>query len=279
MSDDRTGSCICCQQRDPLPELAPVCGVCRSRTRGQLVEIPDLCAFLRARPRPELEAGPARQLLDVRVEVLDDGQVLTYIRRHHARDVHVNAGAIPGQPTGPRVTAAGHAAPVPVRLDIVDLLAGARRHTSATVALAYPEQDDDQIGHLSAATVLDGWCRDVAEIRREHGPAPHPAAQCRYLADRLDWAFVEHPAVDELAAEIGHLWSVLRRAAGLTPPQPELCEGVPCKTIECDLKTLYRIPGTDWVECSSCGRLLTESEYQAWVRLLLAAAKRPRSAA
>lgn len=279
MADERTGTCISCQERDPLPELAPVCGVCRSRTRGQLVEIPDLCAVLAAGPRPELQAGPAQLIRVVAIDVLDDGLVLVESHEHHARPITIAAGAIPGPPAGPRVAAAGDAAPVPVRLDTVDLLAPARRHTSATVALAYPEQDDDQIGHLSAATVLDGWCRDLAETRRETVPRTLVYQQCRYLLDRLDWACTEHPAVDELATEIGHLWSVLRRAAGLAPPQPELCEGVPCRNLDCDLKTLYRVPGSRYIECASCGMLLTDEEYDRWVKLLAAAVKRPRSAA
>lgn len=61
-------------------------------------------------------------------------------------------------------------------------------------------------------------------------------------------------------------------------PKPELCEGVPCKSIECDLKTLYRVPGSDYIECASCGNLLTEAEYQAWCKLLAADARGRKTA-
>jgi hypothetical protein len=127
----------------------------------------------------------------------------------------------------------------------------------------------DQIGYPSAATVLDGWCAMFAEERRESVPTPRPADQSRWLLDRLDELF-KHPAVDECAKEIGDLWHALQRACGLTMPKPEICQGIPCRSIECDLKTLVRLPGSQFIECSSCGNLLTEDEYQEWCRMVRA---------
>lgn len=275
--EERTGSCIICTERDPLPDLEPVCGPCRSRLAGQLRDIPQLVDELRGEVPADVTTGEERieERADHLVEVGD--QLAAVVRVEHRHLVDVHAGAVPGQSSAPRVHRSREA-PVPISVDRTDLLSAARSSTSSTRPLAYPEQDDDQIGYLSVATVLDGWCRDLAETRRETTPAPAPAIQCRYLLDRLDWAFTDHPAVDELAKEISDLWHVLRRAAGLTTPQPELCEGVPCKSIDCDLRSLYRLAGADYVECASCSRLYTASEYADWVRLVAAAAAKGRKA-
>lgn len=272
MTEERTGSCAICQERDPLPDLEPACGPCRSRGRNQLLEIPQLVDELAADPEPSFTPGEERieEHADHLIE-LDEGPTAV-VRVEYRHLVEVAAGAVPGQSGAPRVSASKEA-PVPVNLDRLDLLTPARTRSSATKDLAYPEQDDDQIGYLSVATTLDGWCRDWAGTRRESVPAPIVAGQCRWLLDRWDWACDEHPAIDEFAAELADVWHALRRAAGLTMPKPELCVGIPCKSIECDLRTLYRVPGSDFIECASCGLLLTEDEYRAWCKLLAAAAK------
>lgn len=268
-TEERTGSCILCFKRNPLPDLEPCCGPCRSRVRNQLRELPDLCAVLAAGPRPELVRGEARHLerADQLIEV--DGRLAAVYTTYDEYPWSIASAAVPGQSGAPRV-AGSQERPVPIRVDRFDLLAPARRSTSATRDLAYPEQDEDQVGHLSVATVLDGWCRDFAEQRRESVPAPFVTVQCRYLADRLDWAFTDHEAVDELAKDVSDLWHALYNAAGLTKPKREHCAGIPCRSVECDLKTLWRIPGSDYIECESCGALLTEAEYQDWLKLLRA---------
>jgi hypothetical protein len=269
-TEERQGSCVIqpCK-RDPLPELVPVCGPHRSRLRNQLREIPDLCAVNAAGARPELVRGNPRRVerADHLIEV--DGRLAAVFRTREEYPWSVASAAVPGQSGAPRV-AGSQEMPVPIRVDRFDLLAPARRSSSATRDLAYPEQDEDQVGHLSAATVLDGWCRDFAELRRESTPTPVVTVQCRYLLDRLDWAFTDHEAVDELAQDVGDLWHVLRRTAGLMTPKREHCAGIPCKSIDCDLKTLWRLPGSDYIECESCGALLTEAEYQDWLKLLRA---------
>lgn len=240
MTDDEpTGRCVVCQTRDPRPELEPACGPCRSRLTNQLREVPRLCDLLAAGPR---------------AEVARDGSL-----------VSLAAGPVPGLSSSPRV-AGSREAPIPIRVDALDLLGPVDERTVHDVY-------GDQVGYTSAATILDSWCRMFAEERRESTPRPHVTDQCKWLSDRLDELF-KHPAIDEAAKEIGDLWHVLRRTAGLTIPKPELCEGVPCRRIECDLKTLYRLPGSEFIECQSCGQLLTEDEYQAWVKLVAAAARR-----
>jgi hypothetical protein len=280
---ERCGDCIVCRKRNAHDP--PVCGPCRSRAALQLREIPLLCELLAAGPRDQVAYGGSTNVRERVVELgeAEDLEPLTVdaaaaatsrvAATHAARVLLVDAGPVKGLSSAPRV-AGSREAPVPVRLNDLDLL-GAARVPSLT--RAYKGQLADQVGELPVATVLDGWCRDWSETRRERTPDPHPARQCGWLADRLDWAFAEHPAVDEFATEIGDLWHVLRRAAGLTIPRAEPVQGVPCRSIECDLKTLVRVPGSIYVECSSCGALMTEDELHAWCKLLLAAAKRKAS--
>jgi hypothetical protein len=128
----------------------------------------------------------------------------------------------------------------------------------------------DQIGRISVASVLNSWVRDFCEARREHGPEPVVPALVRYLLDRLDWAYEVHTAVDEFFHEIHDLWRALYAATGLTEPRPELCVGVACPS--CDMRTLWRVPSSIYIECA-CGHLLTEDEYRAWTRLCAAAVR------
>lgn len=272
--EERTGSCILqpCP-RDPLPGFEPVCGPHRSRVAGQLRDIPILCDELRGEEPADFTKGEERieEKADHLVDL--DGELAAVVRVEHLHVLGVNAGAIAGQSSAPRVKGSREA-PVPISLDRVDLLSDA--HALNLVKAYDPDAEEwrvphpeDQIGHLSAATVLDGWCAMFAEERRESVPTPRPADQSRWLLDRLDELF-KHPAIDEAAKEVGDLWHVLRRACGLTTPKPEICQGIPCRSIECDLKTLVRLPGSQFIECSSCGNLLTEDEYQEWCRMVRA---------
>jgi hypothetical protein len=204
-----------------------------------------------------------------REEVSSDGRRLITERPADPVAHYLTAGPINGQSSAPRVKGSREA-PVPVNLDRLDLLGPADPRT-------VHDTTGDQIGYPSAATVLDGWCAMFAEERRESVPTPRPADQSRWLLDRLDELF-KHPAVDELAKEVGDLWHVLRRACGLTMPRPELCVGVPCKSLDCDMRTLWKVPGSDYVECSSCSRLYSPSDYADWVRLVAAATKGRKTA-
>jgi hypothetical protein len=264
--DERPGSCIICASRDPLPELKPVCGPCRGRLAGQLRDIPQLVEELRGEVSSDFYQGEERieEKADHLVDL--DGELAAVVRVERLHVLGVNAGAIAGQSNAPRVQGSREA-PIPINVDRLDLLGPADPRTVHDLS-------GDQIGYPSAATVLDGWCAMFAEERRESVPTPRPADQSRWLLDRLDELF-KHPAVDECAKEIGDLWHVLRRAAGLAEPRPELAEGVPCKSVDCDLKTLMRIPVSvyqqaEFIECSSCSRLYSLEEFDEWVRLVRA---------
>jgi hypothetical protein len=197
---------------------------------------------------------------------------------------------------GPKVSGTTEA-PVPVDLELVDLTAparagsllphanGAMRQQSSVIPRtktlelhAYAAVWSDQIGGLSVATTLDSWARDWREQRHrgETMPVPTVLVLAGWLGDRLGDACDSHPAVDEFAADMRDLHRRLRGALGLLGPWPELCDGVPCRC--CDTRSLYRVPGSDYVECATCPELMTEDEYHRWTELLAASARRGAAA-
>lgn len=151
-----------------------------------------------------------------------------------------------------------HEAPVPIRVDAVDLTLPARGPVS--------DADHDQIGHLSVAAVLDSWMRDWREHRDvgEGLPDPQVPVLCRWLGDRLDDACDSHPAVDEFAAELADLRRALYGVLGLFDV-PDYKQGVPCRA--CDMLALVRRSGSDFIECEGCGLLLSPQEYADWTAL------------
>jgi hypothetical protein len=137
-----------------------------------------------------------------------------------------------------------------------------------------PGGDPDQIGWLSVATELDFWVRDwiAARDMREHLPAAAAAELVQWLRNRLEWACLHHPAVDEFAEMIRTLRTALRTVLGETGPHPEPVRNVPCRG--CDLLTLVRKPGSAYIECGNCPTLLTEEEFRRWAGLVAEGAKR-----
>lgn len=224
---DQTGTCVCCQRRDPYRGYA--CDPCRSKLRFWLGEIPDLWA-----------------------------QLLTE---------ELAAGQSPSK--SGRVSGTGDTR-LPIRVDVWDLRGETR---------SAPKAGEDQVGHLPVWVTLSTWVRDWADVRGqcEHGPANgNVASAAVWLKERVDDMCDTHPAVDEFYRDLRRLHGALRSQLGLIDPRPEHCAGVPCRSEDCDLKTLYRYPGSEFVECDSCGHLMTENEYAVWIKLLLAAAKRSR---
>src|SRR5690349_2774577 len=81
--DERSGSCIICASRDPLPDLAPCCGPCRSRLSGQLRDIPILCDELRGEEPADFTKGEERieEKADHLVDL--DGELAAVVRVEH----------------------------------------------------------------------------------------------------------------------------------------------------------------------------------------------------
>ncbi len=157
---------------------------------------------------------------------------------------------VPATSGGQRVSGSREA-PLPLAVDALDLGLPAR---AGTITDPY----DDQVGHVSVATVLDTWVRDWAGQRREGLPAADVATLARWLADRTDWACDTHTAVDEYAAELRQLTRTLRVVTGTA----QLVVRLPAPCPDCDLLSLIRADGEDHVRCTECGRLWTEDEYQ-----------------
>ncbi len=182
------------------------------------------------------------------------------------------AAALPGgliHSTGltPRVTGSTDTA-TPVNLDHTDLTSRAHRLQASDAAREHPE---DHIGQIPVANHLaiiagDWWETGFSD---HTPPAPTIAALTTWMRNRLDWACDNHPAIADQAEEIKELNTTLRAAAGDFPARPTLCDGVACK--RCDNRTLFRKP--PWVECDTCGLLYSDQEYEAWIRLLAAAAR------
>lgn len=158
---------------------------------------------------------------------------------------------------------------LPIRVDLWDLT-----HEGAGEQLV----GVDQVGHLPVWMTLETWMFDWADRRGrgEYG-AGGVQGMCQWLVERLDDACATHPAIDEFFHTIRQLRGAMRSQLGLGEPRRELCVGVPCRNDSCDLKTLYRIPDSLYIECDSCGHLLTEDEYQRWCKALVAALRRRKT--
>lgn len=158
-----------------------------------------------------------------------------------------------------------HEAPVPVRVDALDLTMPARGGSVVDVW-------HDQIGHLPAAAVLDAWVQEwrTHRGRGEGRPVPAVAVLCRWLRDRLDDACDSFPAMGDFADELHGLRRALFGQLGLFDV-PEYKDGVRCRS--CDALDLWRNSGSAYVECNSCGLLLSPAEYADWIGLLAAHVK------
>jgi hypothetical protein len=119
--------------------------------------------------------------------------------------------------------------------------------------------DDDQIGTLSVATVLDHIAQAWADTLGHGLPAPTIASLAGWLTVRVDDACDRHPAIDEDADELRGLVRDLKRACGQAPERPKLL-GVPCPG--CTLPATYRLPGDERTHCGACGRIMEADVYE-----------------
>lgn len=179
----------------------------------------------------------------------------------------VRYDGINGQSAGGRVSGSKERQ-LPIRVDPLDLAAPARN-----VWLL----GEDQVGHISVASILDFWARDWREARggRERLPDPYVPALAAWLLRRADDAMDSHPAIAEMWDDVRRLHGVLRVQLGLHPPRPVYLDGVPCR--RCGAGTLWRMPESEYAsECAvpECRDLLTDEEYDAWTRERAAPLKR-----
>jgi hypothetical protein len=271
-----TDTCTVCPITRPdseprIPHQPPVCDGDRRLLYRWLGDIANLIADL---SNPEPPIIDRRHYERWGIEYLKDG-----VRRPislgftWADPVSALGGVSPINSRSKQPSVSGsRERPIPINAAVLDLKSPAR-----VVNTDWPE---DQLGHLSAATVLDWWIRTVrADLYPDHHLPPATVADmvAWLRADvgdertRVDDICDYLPSVDAFAAELKHLRGALRAANGETEPKPERCEGVACP--RCDMQMLYRQPGGD-VHCvgPDCQAVLREDEYHDWVKTLAAQA-------
>lgn len=258
------GACTLCAVYRPdsdarLPHRPPVCDGDRTLLDRHLNDIANLVADL-STPEPPI-------LVDTRYERFDrNGDSLGEVWKDPLTAV---GGVAPINSRSKAPTVSGsRERPIPIPVTALDLKAPAKVPALAPSPRGRDEPangwPEDQVGYLSAATVLDQWVRDVRDTLHpdHHLPTATVDELVLWLRNRVDDICNRHPAVVDLAEEIRSLRSALRSAAGETDPPPEPCDGVSCA--RCEKRALYRRPGDTYrAECSSCGILYTEDEYTA----------------
>lgn len=188
--------------------------------------------------------------------------------------VQLPAHIEPAVSGGPKVSGTREAQ-LPLVVDVLDLGMPARPATRALQARGLLGLDDDQIGTLSAATVLERIATTWADDLGHHRPEPTVASLAGWLTDRVDWACDHHLAIDEDAEEIRGLWKDLQRAVGLGGRRDGAyvigsCPvvepgGRPCRT------QLVGFPGVTVIECPGCFTRWPREQW-LWLASLVRAA-------
>lgn len=159
--------------------------------------------------------------------------------------------------------------PMPVRLDILDLLGPGH-----VVVLEDPH--GDQSWGVPITPLLYGWARYIAQdhpsvTRDRHGTvyvqrcdgaysrqAGSVAAWCHWLLAYLPYAATQ-PWVDEMYRQLEELLNQVRAKTGTKPGRTR--KDAPCPTCECF--ALVAVDGEWHIHCESCGEDLSPAEYDA----------------
>jgi len=252
--------CVCCPvyrpQLKPRWATAPsVCEVCRWR----------LCRDVSAIDRLHCQlSGPEDLVADRRqVAVLDEaGRATGEVQWCDPVAAVLAAGSVASRVNATAGVSGSRDPQAPTDLDVVDL-------TGPAVHATIHDPFCDQVGYLSAATVLDSWVRLLREelFGHEWLPAATVGKLTDWLlaggtASRLEVACNGFLAIDEMTIELRDLLFALRSAAGETEPQPRRYWGVPCRS--CNTVSQL-IQEDDWVECERCQLLLNPVEFQRWL--------------
>lgn len=174
--------------------------------------------------------------------------------------VRLHTRLLPGSKIGDRITGSRER-PLGVAVDVLSFIG----------APGNPDQPArfnarDQVGPPPMLDTLTTWCRLVADERPVTTPAATITGTVTFLTRHHDWA-TQQPWADDYAEEIRRAAHHARMLCQLYPARPEVKAGVPCRN--CDGLGLFVAPGSDWIECPTCGRLLSQAEYADWVTRLL----------
>lgn len=189
------------------------------------------------------------------------------IRDSYAEVMDLDRAAVKGS-AGVRVVASKDA-PIPISVDLTDLTRRLRPlDPAAVMETAHPQ---DQIGHVAVASELLFWVRDWAELRGETVPWPVVYQLSPWMADRLEWAYDEHGAWDEMATAMER---VARALYGTLTPREgrRVPVAAPCPNEACSGPLTRHEDG--WVTCAGdgCAHALSEREYRDWSAIVIARA-------
>ncbi|WP_329615036.1 hypothetical protein OG244_19545 [Streptomyces brevispora] len=161
--------------------------------------------------------------------------------------------------------------PLPVRLDVLDLLGPGH-------VVALPDPLGDQSAGVPLAPLLYGWARylaaDLPSVRRdEHGtiriePCTGPVARhgssitawCSWLDAYLPYA-VTRPWVADMHEQLENALQRIRRITH-TKPRRRLMDA-PCPASDCQAFALVEKDDELHISCEACGHRLTPDEYAA----------------
>ncbi|MEU5091698.1 hypothetical protein [Streptomyces sp. NPDC021356] len=124
----------------------------------------------------------------------------------------------------------------------------------------------DTVNWARATEVIHSWRTDIRRLRWPHRGAPPPArldADCRWLAQELDWIVAQYPAAGDLAREVAELNSQVRSIVGDPEPRRQrigycvalVGEGVVCGAV------ISRLPGETRLTCQWCGSVYGPEDY------------------
>lgn len=165
----------------------------------------------------------------------------------------------------------------------LEALHGTAPKTTGTIGRAAVASWPGQASRLLTDHIVGGLLEledDIRELRHlRHRPgrgteAKNAAGAVLFLTRHLNWALIEHPAAQEIhdrlsANPAAQITGWHRTATRFTRRDARLEHyRVPCP--RCELLTLYRGEGDDYIECRNlnCQLLLTPAEYHEHTRRL-----------
>jgi hypothetical protein len=124
----------------------------------------------------------------------------------------------------------------------------------------------DTVNWTRATEVIHSWRADVRRLRWPHRGATPPArldADCRWLAQELDWIVAQYPAAGDLAREVAELNSQVRSIVGDPEPRPQrigYCVALVGEGVVCGA-AISRMPGETRLKCRWCGTEYGPEDY------------------
>lgn len=206
------------------------------------------CVVCQRRPpeRPTVCEGCRRRI---------DGHLNEIVDLYALLPAHLERGS-----SGGEKVSGSREAPIPLALDVLDLSLPLRGGQ-----VVHDPEPGYQVGVIPVVWTLDSWARDwqATLVPDQRLPVPTVATLAGWLRDRLHLACGKHPAIDECAEELRETVATLRGVLG----RADLRHRLPAPCPDCEMLTLYREDGAEYVECGSCHRLWSEDEYAWLVRI------------